>query len=482
MFGRNPQTLEVRMLLAADLAPAVFGGWDGPIVISTVTGTNQDAAFVTVNDSVFIDVGWGNFGDASTGGTYRVEVTLDGSIIAQNSSIPDTAPFTGFNFTDLSGTTLSLGSHTVQLKLDTNNQIAENDESNNTLTRTFDVLPPAVDDFGDAPDALVSGLMGGYPTLSADNGARHTLLSGFSLGTQIDIEPDAVTNINGLGDDASNLDDDDGVTINGIFSPGVISTVDVFVTNSAGAASPWLDAWIDFNRDGDWNDPDELVFSGTVIAGSNPIDILTPGGAASGASYARFRLHDGATGLPVDGPAPDGEVEDYVVSIAPARDWVYQGASPTQNAQGENVVPDNQVNGATQIVVAHPTDPNILYIGGVNGGIWKTTNATTLNPEWTPQTDFNESLSMGALAFDPTDGTFNSLAAGTAGYSSFAGVSGRRGLVYVTTDGGASWVNRGSAGLTAGNISGIAMRGNTIVVTSSTDGVFRSTDGGATFT
>jgi len=171
--------------------------------------------------------------------------------------------------------------------------------------------------------------------------------------------------------------------------------------------------------------------------------------------------------------------------------WQPQGPGPIQGTQVENIVPNRVGSGAVHAVLAHPTNPDILYIGAVNGGVWKTLNATANSPTWVPQTDFAGSLSIGALAFDPTDPTYNTLVAGVSNYSSFLGVAGERVGVLRTTDGGQTWVNPGSAGLTvpAGNttsgenISGIAARGNTIVVTSHTNsgGLFRSTDGGATF-
>jgi len=69
----------------------------------------------------------------------------------------------------------------------------------------------------------------------------------------------------------------------------------------------------------------------------------------------------------------------------------------------------NEVVGAIHTVTAHPTDPNILYVGGVNSDIWGTSNATAASPDWTPLTDNFPSLSIGALEFDPTDATNRTL-------------------------------------------------------------------------
>ena len=51
-----------------------------------------------------------------------------------------------------------------------------------------------------------------------------------------------------------------------------------------------------------------------------------------------------------------------------------------------------------------PGEPYSFYVAYASGGVWKTTNATDPNgPSWTPLTDFEASLSIGALALDPTD-------------------------------------------------------------------------------
>lgn len=166
--------------------------------------------------------------------------------------------------------------------------------------------------------------------------------------------------------------------------------------------------------------------------------------------------------------------------------WFQEGPAPTQNAQLEpNTQPNRQVTGAIHTVLAHPTDADIMWIGGVNGGIWRTNDATSVNPTWIPQIDAMPSLAMGAMAFDPTDASYNTIVAGTARYSSFAGLGGRGGFVYRTTNGGNTWTQLAASGVTAAgeNISGIAARGDEIVLTSSATvgGIYRSTDGGATF-
>ncbi len=171
--------------------------------------------------------------------------------------------------------------------------------------------------------------------------------------------------------------------------------------------------------------------------------------------------------------------------------WVTQGPAPITGAQVENVVPGNEAVGAIHTVIAHPTNPDVLFAGGVNGGIWRTTNATDSQPNWRRLTDRLPSQSIGALSFDPTDRFNRTLWAGIGRFSSF----GRSGMPRIgllrSRSGGFFWrVIDGGGTLVGKNISGIAPRGRTIVVSvDNADnfvfaeiGIWRSTDGGASFT
>lgn len=169
-----------------------------------------------------------------------------------------------------------------------------------------------------------------------------------------------------------------------------------------------------------------------------------------------------------------------------------QGPGPSQNGQLEGI-PNRPVTGAINGLAAHPTNPAILYLGAVNGGVWRTTNATAAEPVWTPLTDSQSSLNIGrdALQFDPTDATGNTLVAGSGRSSSFSSNGGARIGMLRTTDGGATWaVLTGGGVLTGKNATGVAARGAVLMMSVNNNngavdvnniGIYRSTDTGATF-
>jgi hypothetical protein len=173
--------------------------------------------------------------------------------------------------------------------------------------------------------------------------------------------------------------------------------------------------------------------------------------------------------------------------------WINEGPSPGINGQ-ETVAPNNQINGAIQAIAVHPTDPNIMYVGSVNGGIWKTTNATSATPHWVPLTDNLASLSIGALEFDPTDATHQTLIAGIGATSSFRLHDTPFSGVLRSSDGGATWSQLGTAAANLGgeSITSVAARGTTLLAAADNGwsvqnpglgkGLFRSTDSGANWT
>ena len=171
--------------------------------------------------------------------------------------------------------------------------------------------------------------------------------------------------------------------------------------------------------------------------------------------------------------------------------WVDEGPSAIldgvvegMSSQGDPVI------GAIEAVAPHPTMADTIYVGTVNGGVWKSTNATSTSPDWSPLTDEFPSLSISAIDLDPTDQSYNTLIAGIGRVSSFAKKGGLLTGLLRTTDGGSTWVQVGEAstsqngGLKGENITSVVERGDTILVaadkaagdtTPGQGGVFRAT-------
>ncbi len=165
-------------------------------------------------------------------------------------------------------------------------------------------------DYGDAPDPP-------YPTLSANDGARHIVVPGILMGDLIDSEPDGQPNADATGDDSNNLPDEDGVSFLTPLIPGQMATVSVDLSNCATGIPLFLNAWIDFNDNGSWADSgDQILTDANGTAGIvNTFSFQVPFSAKpNSTTYARFRLSTNQ-GLSYTGLATDGEVEDYAVSI-----------------------------------------------------------------------------------------------------------------------------------------------------------------------
>jgi photosystem II stability/assembly factor-like uncharacterized protein len=101
------------------------------------------------------------------------------------------------------------------------------------------------------------------------------------------------------------------------------------------------------------------------------------------------------------------------------------------------------VSGRVSAIAAHPTDPDIVYVGGAQGGVWKTENATSKHPHWEPLTDHEASLAVGSIAVDPVDPRIVYVGTGEPNRScdSYYGQG-----ILRSTDGGEHWTLLGGGG------------------------------------
>jgi hypothetical protein len=174
-----------------------------------------------------------------------------------------------FNYDDGGGESLWVGGWFTEINGILSNGIARLD-----CTRT---------DLGDAPEPP-------FPTLVDSDGARHVIGSGLVLGSDVSHEPD------GKPSEHANADDfDDGVAFVSPFIPGLDSRIEV-----SASADAVLDGWIDFNADGDWEDPAERILDHRVVsAGVNTMVFEVPLSAVVGTvTVARFRLSSSGVDAP----------------------------------------------------------------------------------------------------------------------------------------------------------------------------------------
>jgi LruC domain-containing protein len=165
---------------------------------------------------------------------------------------------------------------------------------------------PSNIDFGDAPST--------YLTLLADNGPRHLLDGETYLGL---IAPDGdYDGYSGADSDdrseinSTSFDDEDGVNFVTALEIGLDSVVSMYASKNG-----ILNAWFDWNADGDFDDANEQIFNDVnLTTGINNLVIRVPADAIESNSWSRFRFSQ-QVGLSPFGGSSSGEVEDHPITI-----------------------------------------------------------------------------------------------------------------------------------------------------------------------
>jgi subtilisin family serine protease len=120
-----------------NLAPHQPAGWSSNIVISTVAGTSVDSVTFTPNDTIYLDWAVINNGLAAATTTFVTDLYVDDVRRTGVSSSPPLNPNSYRFVSDYSIGSLPAGSHTIRLRIDVNNSVAESDETDNEVTRTI---------------------------------------------------------------------------------------------------------------------------------------------------------------------------------------------------------------------------------------------------------------------------------------------------------------------------------------------------------
>jgi photosystem II stability/assembly factor-like uncharacterized protein len=169
-----------------------------------------------------------------------------------------------------------------------------------------------------------------------------------------------------------------------------------------------------------------------------------------------------------------------------ASNWVQLGPMAIPNGQTYSAA-RVLVTGRVTAIAINPTAPDNIFIGTAKGGVWKTTDG---GGTWSPMSDNEMSLSIGALTLDPTNASvvYAGTGEGNMYYlqsfidqvqDSYYGAG-----LLKSIDGGTSWTLLGAAEFTGAAFFRISVHPsnpNTLFVATS-HGLYRSTNGGSTWT
>ena len=271
--------------------------------------------------------------------------------------------------------------------------------------------------------------------------------------------------------------------------------------------------------DGDDTINYEMVFNSTTVRidggdGSDTLDL-----SARAVNMTAVLLSDGSYIL-TDGIGPNVELRnienvvgaEFTLQANGIPSWVEEGPGSLNRDPNRAIFRGLPWSGAVEAIAPHPANANIMFAGTVNGGVWRSVDA---GANWEPLTDQFPSLAIGALVISTHDNAGNPvtggtpvenlvLYAGTGATSNFGGAGGQSVGVLRSVNGGDTWdllAPPEMLGLSISSVVATRIAGEDIVLVGTVansittrdvggltprvvkaGGIFRSTDGGNTFT
>jgi hypothetical protein len=164
--------------------------------------------------------------------------------------------------------------------------------------------------------------------------------------------------------------------------------------------------------------------------------------------------------------------------------WIERGPDSDVSGPSGNSRPNNDVTaGRVRAVMIDSLDPThrTVWAGGVDGGLWKSTNITASPANWMLVNDFLSNLAIAAICQDPRPANYNTMYFCTG--ESYGNADAVRGVgVFKSIDGGVTWNHlSNTTSFTACTRILCDFQGNVYLATRN-NGLQRSTDGGASWT
>ncbi|MCG3209543.1 MAG: hypothetical protein FOGNACKC_03170 [Anaerolineae bacterium] len=184
------------------------------------------------------------------------------------------------------------------------------------------------------------------------------------------------------------------------------------------------------------------------------------------------------------GQIPDGALIEALndrkamVAAQPSPDSLSALEAGITNTSWTYAGPGN-VGGRIRAIL--PINSSTVFIGSVSGGLWKTTNCCSTSTTWSPIDDWMANLAISSLIVHPTNA--NVMYAGTGeGFNNADAIRGAG--VFKSTDGGATWTQLPSTNNSDWhyvNRLAISPDGNNLLAATRT-GLYHSADGGTSWT
>jgi len=158
--------------------------------------------------------------------------------------------------------------------------------------------------------------------------------------------------------------------------------------------------------------------------------------------------------------------------------WVPIGPTDANWEQNGSATGLARDSGRARTILPHPTDPDTLYFLTSGGGLWVTHNFTANPPTWTPLGDSLVTTGGGAVAFGRIPSVLY------LGLGDPFDLINAGGVMLKSVDGGLTWTNMVSltGAFSVRDVKVDTSAAQDIVLVTTDFGLFRSTDGGVTYT